>query len=90
MTKQKQQALLGLKKAQGTISKIIEMTENDIYCIDIMQQNLAVVGLLKAAHTQLFENHLKTCFQSALKTRNEAKKNKMIKEILKVTKLFNK
>jgi DNA-binding FrmR family transcriptional regulator len=55
-----------------------------------MQQNLAVIGLLKSAHQQLMENHLNTCFKKAMKTRNEKRIQEMIDEILKVTKLFNK
>jgi len=55
-----------------------------------MQQNLATIGLLKSAHNQLMENHLKTCFSNAMKSSNEKMKNKMTKEILQVTKLNNK
>lgn len=72
------------------MAKITEMIENDQYCIDVMQQNLAAIGLLKAAHQKLMENHLKSCFQNAMGTNNESRKRKMTKEILDVTKLFNK
>lgn len=90
MTAQREKALIGLKKAQSLISKIIEMIEDNEYCIDIMQQNLAVVGLLKSAHQTLMEKHLNTCFKKAMAAKNERKKQEMIREILKVTKLFNK
>jgi DNA-binding FrmR family transcriptional regulator len=66
------------------------MIEADEYCIDIMQQNMAVLGLLKSAHQMLMENHLNTCFKKAMQTKNEKRKQEMIQEILKVTKLFNK
>ena len=82
--------LINFKKAKSLLEKIIEMTEKDKYCIDIMQQNLAVIGLLRTAHQMLMEDHLKTCFSSACDSKNQAKKKKMIEEILKVTKLFNK
>ena len=90
MTIQKEKALINFKKAQGLISKIIKMVEADEYCIDIMQQNLATVGLLKSAHQMLMENHLNTCFKRAMSTRNEKRHKIMIDEILKVTKLLNK
>lgn len=86
----KEKALINFKKAQSLLKKIIEMTEKDEYCIDIMQQNLAVIGMLKSAHQMLLEGHLKTCFKSAMETKNEAKKNRMIAEILKVSKIANK
>lgn len=86
----KKQALINFKKAQSLISRIMEMIEDKKYCIDIMQQNLAVIGILKSAHQMLMENHLKTCFKKAMETKNERKKQDMIKEILKVSNIFNK
>jgi len=90
MTKQKTKALIGFKKAQSHIAKIIKMIENGEYCINIMQQNLAVIGLLKSAHQLLMENHLNTCFKTAMATKNKKRKQAMTQEILAVTKLFNK
>lgn len=90
MTPQKQKTLIGYKKAQSLLKKIITMVEDDRYCIDIMQQNLAVIGLLKSAHQLLLEGHLNSCFKSALATSSPAKKQKMIDEILAVAKMANK
>lgn len=90
MTDQKQETLVNFKKAQSHIKKIINMVEKNAYCIAIMQQNLAVIGLLRSAHQKLMENHLHTCFQQAIESKNSRKKYAMIKEILQVTKLFNK
>jgi DNA-binding FrmR family transcriptional regulator len=90
MTTQKENTLVNFKKARSLISKIIEMVEADEYCINIMQQNSAVIGLLKSAHQMLMENHLNTCFKKAMGTKNEKRKKEMTREILRVTKLFNK
>ena len=89
MTEQKQKTLIGYKKAQSLLGKIISMVEEDRYCIDIMQQNLAVIGLLKSAHQLLLDGHLLSCFKSAVETNSQAKKQKMIEEILAVTRLAN-
>ena len=62
----KEKALIGFKKAHSLLAKIIDMTEKNVYCMDIMQQNLAVIGLLRSAHEMLMENHLKNCFASAM------------------------
>ncbi len=86
----KQNTLINFKKAQSHLGKIIKMVEDGEYCIDIMQQNLAVIGLLRSAHQMLMENHLNTCFKKAISAKNEKKKKQMVEEILKVTKLFNK
>ena len=90
MNEQKQQTLINFKKAHSHITKIIQMIEADQYCIDVMQQNLAVIGLLRSAHQMLMENHLNTCFKTAMVSNNLKKQQTIIDEILKVTKLFNK
>ena len=90
MDKSHEKTLINFKKAQSHISKIIKMIEDGEYCIDVMQQNLAVIGLLKSAHQMLMEGHLNSCFKNAMKTSNEERKQKMILEILKVSKIANK
>ena len=86
----KQDTVVNFKKAHSLLGKIITMVEVDRYCIDVMQQNLAVLGLLKSAHQMLMENHLNMCFKNAMASKNEKKKQEMTQEILKVTNLFNK
>lgn len=82
--------IINLKKAQTHLARIQKMLDEDAYCIDIMQQNLAVIGLLKSAHQMLMEDHLHSCFESAMRADNEATKARMTDEILTVTKLLNK
>jgi CsoR family transcriptional regulator, copper-sensing transcriptional repressor len=90
MNQQKEKTLINFKKAKSSLEKIISTVESDHYCIDIMQQNLAVIGLLRSAHEMLMEGHLDTCFRSAMSSKNEKKKQEMIDEILRVMRLFNK
>ena len=70
--------------------KIIKMVEEGDYCIDIMQQNLAVIGILRSAHQMLMENHLNTCFRHAVESKNEKNKKEMVEEILRLAKFYNK
>lgn len=86
----KEKSLINFKKAKSSLAKIIQMVESDRYCIDIMQQNMAVIGLLKSAHQMLMENHLNTCFKTAMSSTNQKRQKEMTEEILKLTKLFNK
>lgn len=86
----KQASKINFKKAKSLLDKIIRMTEEGEYCIDIMQQNLAAIGLLKSAHQLLMENHLSTCFKSAMASKNKKIKEKMVEEILGVSKLASK
>lgn len=86
----KEKALINFKKASSLLERITKMTETDEYCVDIMQQNLAVIGLLKSAHQMLMENHLKTCFRNSLNSSSQKLKDQMTEEILRVVKLANK
>jgi CsoR family transcriptional regulator, copper-sensing transcriptional repressor len=87
---QKEKTVINYKKAQSLLGKIIDMVEKDEYCIDIMQQNLAAIGLLKSANQMLMEGHLNTCFKKAMSNSNDKRKQEMIQEILQVTRLSNK
>jgi len=90
MTKSKEKTLINFKKAKSLLAKIEAMVKEDKYCIDIMQQNLAVIGLLKSAHQMLMEGHLNSCFKNAMATKNNKRKQEMIDEILKLSKIANK
>ena len=89
-SKSKESAKVNFKKARSHVEKIISMIEEDQYCVDIMQQNLAVIGLLRSAHSKLMEGHLKGCFTNAFNSKSEKKHDEMIDEILKVTKMHSK
>lgn len=90
MDKKHEKTLINFKKARSHTDRIIKMIEDGEYCVDVMQQNLAVIGLLRSAHQMLMEGHLNTCFANAMKTDNEERKQKMVEEILKVSKMANK
>lgn len=82
--------IIGLKKAQSHLNKVIEMVEQKEYCIDVMQQVLAIIGLLKSVNQKLLADHLKNCFAKAVKAGDEVKKRTMIDEILRLQKMSSK
>ena len=85
--KKEKEILIALKKARSHMNKIITMVEQGEYCIDILQQNLAVIGLLKSANEKLLSRHLNSCFADAMKGANKKRKKEMIDEILQINKL---
>jgi len=87
--KEDKQIITAFKKAKSHLDNVIKMTEAKKYCIDILQQNLAVVGLLKSANSKLLKRHLNTCFKRAMRGTNEKQKKKMIEEILRINKLIS-
>ena len=82
----KKKSLIALKKARTHLDNIISMIEKWEYCMDIIQQNLAVVWLIKSANLSLLECHLNTCVKTAAKSKNEDELNKKLDEILKLLK----
>ncbi len=79
--------LIWLKKARTSLDKIIKMLEEEKYCIDIIQQNLAVIWLLKSANMNLLEWHLNGCVKNAISAKNEEDVNNKIWELVKIINL---
>ena len=72
-----------LKIARGHLNKIIQMVEDDTYCIDVLHQLQAVDSGLKETGNVILENHLKTCVADSI---NKGKKDKAIAEVMEVFK----
>lgn len=72
-----------LKIARGHLDKIIKMTEDNAYCIDVMHQMQAVEAGLKETGNLLLENHLKGCVADAIK---QGQAEESIAEIMQVFK----
>lgn len=86
MAHNKEKVNITLKKAASLLRKILEMMEKDRYCIDIIQQNLAVIGLLRSANLNLLEGHINNCVKSAIKEKKSERLDEMMTELLKVVK----
>jgi len=86
----KKKSIISLKKAKTSLEKIIKMVEEDKYCVDVIQQNLAVIWLVKSANQTLLEWHLSCCFVSAARANDEKRIWEMTQEILKIVKTANK
>jgi len=70
-----------LKIAEGHLKKVIKMVEDGDYCIDILNQSLAVQKALKKIDEKILEKHLKTCVKEAFE---KGKSRKKIEEIIKL------
>lgn len=82
-----QKVIIWLKKARTSLDKIIQMLENEKYCIDIIQQNLAVIWLLKSANLKLLEWHLNWCVKNAINAKDENVINDKMLELVKIINL---
>ena len=57
-----------LKIARGQIDGILQMVEEDRYCVDISIQIQATMALLKSANQQILQAHIRSCVREALQT----------------------
>ncbi len=81
-TSLKQQTARRLRIIQGQINGLLKMVENDEYCIDVLNQSLAVQSSLKSVDALILEHHLQTHVAKQFLTQPE----KAIKELLKIFK----
>jgi DNA-binding FrmR family transcriptional regulator len=71
------------KIVEGHLKKVIRMIENDEYCIDILNQSLAVQNALKLIDEVILENHLKGCVAHKIKDGNGEEATKEVMEVFK-------
>lgn len=71
-----------LKTAKGQVEGIIKMIEDEKYCIDIANQIMAVISVLKKADMTILDNHLHSCVLNATDSDKEKKLNE-ISDVLK-------
>jgi DNA-binding FrmR family transcriptional regulator len=79
----KERILHRLKIAQGHLKKVMQMVDDDTYCIDILHQSQAVQKAIKETDNLILENHLKGCVSDAIRS---GKKEEAISEIMHVFK----
>lgn len=55
-----------LKTARGQIDGIVKMVEEDRYCVDVSNQLLATVSILRKANAEVLRAHLRGCVMDSL------------------------
>lgn len=73
-----------LNTAKGQIDGILAMVEDDRYCLDISNQILASIAILKRVNRTVLEAHLQSCVNDTL---NEEGKIKLAEIVQFIDKL---
>ena len=73
-----------LKSIEGHVRGVQRMVDEDAYCIDILNQNLAVQRALEKVNSLILERHLQTCVTTAIKGDDPAERERVIAEIMSV------
>ncbi len=84
MNKEKNQSLITLKNARGNLNAAIDMLEDDRYCVDVSNQILAVIALLKKGNEQLLRQHIEHCVIEAFESDDHDEKKIKIDEVMAI------
>lgn len=57
-----------IRIARGQLDGIQRMIEEDRYCVDISNQLLATIALLKRVNQEILRAHIRGCVRDALET----------------------
>jgi DNA-binding FrmR family transcriptional regulator len=75
----KRSSLNRLKTVRGHIDSVISMVEDERYCPEVMRQVSALQGSLEKTNRVLLQNHLETCFTTAV---NEGRTEEIVEELM--------
>jgi DNA-binding FrmR family transcriptional regulator len=73
-----------MNRVAGQMAAIQRMVEEEIYCIDILQQISAVRGALRTVATRLLEAHVDHCVYDAVASGTEKERRTKVDELLEV------
>ena len=77
----KENARKRLRTARGHLDHVISQVESEKYCIDILQQSLAVQSALRAVDHLILKGHLEEHVSNAMQSKD---KDKSIGEIIEI------
>lgn len=84
MTKEQQNLVKRIKTAQGHLGAVAAMVEKDVYCMDIINQNHAVIEALRKVNELILEGYLGECALDAVNHKNPAKRKAAVAELVKI------
>lgn len=90
MKQSKKQILNRMNYLIGHLEGVKKMINEEKYCIDIIQQNEAVIAALNKTNQIILKNHLNTCVTEAIRGKNERERKKKIRELLEIFKKSDK
>ncbi len=72
-----------LNIAKGQMEGINKMIDEDRYCMDVSDQIMATIAILKKANNLILKNHIDNCVKNAIKSGDEDKLDEVIKALEK-------
>ena len=75
-----------LARIEGQIRGLRSMVDEDVYCVDILTQVMAVQSALNGFNKVLLGNHIKSCVAESVRSGEEDKINELVDTIQKLMK----
>ncbi|MFQ5903413.1 MAG: metal-sensitive transcriptional regulator, partial [Candidatus Binatia bacterium] len=75
----KAEALTRLRRIEGNIRGVVRVMEEEAYCIDVLQQILAIQRAIEKLKRDLRHAHLEACVTKALRERNDQKREEAVR-----------
>ena len=80
-------ALHRSKIIEGQFRGLQKQIVDDVYCVDILTQSLAIQRSISSLNKLILENHLRTCAHEQLASNDDAVKEQAIIELLSLYEL---
>ena len=73
-----------LKSVEGHVRGIGRMVEEEAYCIDVVNQILAIQRALKKVSSRMLDQHLHHCVTNAIQGTGNSQKEQILGELIQV------
>lgn len=74
------------KSIEGHARGVEQMIADDVYCVNILKQTLAIQGAIEKVNALVLERHLHSCVTEAIRGDDPDERERVIRELLEVVK----
>lgn len=73
-----------LKRIEGQVRGVQQMIDDERYCPDVLAQIAAIESALRGVSRAVVKNHLRHCASHALRSDDEAERERMVEELVDI------
>ena len=84
MKDRKQEALQRLARLEGQVRGVARMIEEDRYCIDILNQAMAIRSALSQVEILILQDHADDCVEEAIVASEPEEQRRKFRELVEV------
>jgi DNA-binding FrmR family transcriptional regulator len=84
MKTHKQATLQRLARLEGQVRGVRKMIEEDRYCVDVLNQTMAIRSALAQVEILVLQDHADHCVETAIESRDPEKQREKFRELVAV------